>query len=202
MPDLLQAMFGAEAVPAENNVDQLTVTFKDAALGPFPRVYDWDFGDGSEHAIVANPVHRYEKAGSYTVRLTIHTGTPQADDEQAQWSELKIAVGGDLRTTSPHSYPVGESASAAVESQPLAAVFAVRVLDAANPLQVNFDDASTGPVTGRRWEFGDNGRSTAINPIHVYGAPGSYTVKLEVRSSTTGGSAVGEQVIEVAAIPA
>lgn len=33
--------------------------------------YDWDFGDGSLHATVANPSHVYTAAGSYVARLRV-----------------------------------------------------------------------------------------------------------------------------------
>ena len=39
--------------------------------------YLWDFGDG-EQSTVANPVHRYEVAGSYTAQLKITTTTGEA----------------------------------------------------------------------------------------------------------------------------
>jgi PKD repeat protein len=48
----------------------LTVTFKYTGKST-PDRYLWDFGDGvkSKHAVTA--AHKYTKAGSYTVKLTV-----------------------------------------------------------------------------------------------------------------------------------
>lgn len=41
-----------------------------------------------------------------------------------------------------------------------------------------FTNASSGTITGYRWNFGDSHASTQINPVNVYTNPGSYTVTL------------------------
>ena len=33
--------------------------------------WDWDFGDGSQHSALQNPMHRYDLPGTYSVKLTI-----------------------------------------------------------------------------------------------------------------------------------
>ncbi|WP_317136839.1 PKD domain-containing protein [Methanochimaera problematica] len=48
----------------------LSVEFEDTSNG-FPTTWDWDFGDLSEHSNKENPVHIYEKPGTYTVKLSI-----------------------------------------------------------------------------------------------------------------------------------
>ena len=49
------------------------------------------------------------------------------------------------------------------------------------PLQVSFQDLSTGAVTGWSWDLGDSSApSTLPSPTHTYTAPGSYTVRLTV----------------------
>ncbi|NJD10517.1 MAG: PKD domain-containing protein [Gemmatimonadetes bacterium] len=45
---------------------------------------------------------------------------------------------------------------------------------------VTFTDQSTGAPTSWSWSFGDGGTSAAQSPTHVFGAAGSYTVKLKV----------------------
>ena len=47
-------------------------------------------------------------------------------------------------------------------------------------LAVRFDDASKGDITERTWRFGDGGTSSERDPVHVYQAPGVYTVTLSV----------------------
>ncbi|MCQ8893756.1 MAG: PKD domain-containing protein [Methanolinea sp.] len=48
------------------------------------------------------------------------------------------------------------------------------------PLAVQFDDRSTGNISGRLWDFGDGTSSTDTSPVHVYRQDGTYTVTLEV----------------------
>jgi hypothetical protein len=45
---------------------------------------------------------------------------------------------------------------------------------------VAFHDDSPGPVTSRRWDFGDGETSTEANPVHRYARPGQYVVILDV----------------------
>lgn len=51
---------------------------------------------------------------------------------------------------------------------------------AANGLTVNFIDKSTNAPTTWSWNFGDNTTSSLQNPVHTYGASGTYTVTLTV----------------------
>ncbi len=46
------------------------------------------------------------------------------------------------------------------------------------PLTVQFTDTTTKSVSSRSWDFGDGGTSEEANPVHVYEAPGTYTVSL------------------------
>ncbi|MGH9875222.1 MAG: PKD domain-containing protein, partial [Pyrinomonadaceae bacterium] len=48
------------------------------------------------------------------------------------------------------------------------------------PLAVTFIDASTGNITTRSWNFGDDTSSTATNAAKTYTNPGTYTVNLTV----------------------
>ena len=47
----------------------LNVKFTDTSTGT-PAAWKWDFGDGSK-SFLQNPVHKYSKAGTYTVSLTV-----------------------------------------------------------------------------------------------------------------------------------
>ena len=64
--DLAIAKFSAK--PTKGRAP-LTVRFKDESTGQIAR-YDWDFGDGNTSDL-REPEHTYEKAGDYTVRLTV-----------------------------------------------------------------------------------------------------------------------------------
>lgn len=43
-----------------------------------------------------------------------------------------------------------------------------------------FVDRSTGPIARRSWSFGDGTTSTEADPVHVYGAAGTFSVTLTV----------------------
>jgi PKD repeat protein len=60
---------------------------------------------------------------------------------------------------------------------PPVAAFGASPTSGTAPLNVNFTDMTTGPVTSRLWSFGDGGTSTAANPSHTYAA-GTFTVSL------------------------
>ncbi len=53
------------------------------------------------------------------------------------------------------------------------------------PMNVQFTDVSTGPLTGWRWDFGDGQVSTLRHPQHTYSLPGVYDVVLTL--TTAGG---------------
>jgi PKD repeat protein len=58
-------------------------------------------------------------------------------------------------------------------------------------LTTTFTDLTTGGADGWTWDFGDSTAvSTAQNPTHTYGAPGTYTVTLTAARSADGASSV------------
>lgn len=70
------------------------------------------------------------------------------------------------------------------------------------PLTVSFSDTSTGTPTAWSWNFGDGNTSTAQNPLHTFGAPGTYTVTLSA-SNSSGSTQTTQTIIvtEAAALP-
>lgn len=52
------------------------------------------------------------------------------------------------------------------------------------PLQVTFQDLSTGFPASWQWDFGDGNASTERHPTHTYNAPGTYSVSLTVTNSS------------------
>lgn len=48
------------------------------------------------------------------------------------------------------------------------------------PLNVQFNDTSTGNITEWNWSFGDGQSSDMQNPPHLYDMPGNYSVSLNV----------------------
>ncbi|MBU8869269.1 MAG: S8 family serine peptidase [Gemmatimonadales bacterium] len=51
------------------------------------------------------------------------------------------------------------------------------------PLDVAFNDQSTGSPTSWSWTFGDGGTSTAQNPSYIYTSAGTYTVSMTATNS-------------------
>lgn len=65
----------------------------------------------------------------------------------------------------------------AVSGSPISA-FSATPLSGANPLDVQFNDTSTGDPTAWNWSFGDGTTSSLQNPTHTYSSTGTFTVNL------------------------
>lgn len=120
--------------------------------------YWWNFGDGTlPEDTVRHPTHIYQDQDVYLVRLTVKNSDGCID------SVIK---------------PVNIL-------HPLVAAFNNDIdsvcQTAGTP--VVFNDASTGAVTGWRWDFGDGGTSTAKNPSHVYSLYGNHQVRLVINDA-------------------
>ncbi len=61
------------------------------------------------------------------------------------------------------------------------------------PMQVRFQNYSTGYIIRYLWDFGDGGTSLDKSPIHTYVSEGTFTVKLNVVTST-GGQGVATKI--------
>ncbi|MDD1711914.1 MAG: PKD domain-containing protein [Methanoregulaceae archaeon] len=140
----------------------LTVSFTDLstsyALYPITG-WTWEFGDGGSNTL-QDPSYVYLTYGTYDV--TLH-----ATNE------------GGSNATTKHAYIT-------VNPPKPKADFTGTPRSGAAPLEVQFNDISTGVVDSREWDFGDGNKSNDKDPIHIYGAQGTYTVKL--KASNAGGS--------------
>jgi PKD repeat protein len=133
----------------------LVVDFTDLSTET-PTSWSWTFGDGGT-STAQNPSHTYTAAGNYTVTLT-------ATNAFGSDGETKT---GYITVTAPAA-PTAD--------------FAGTPTSGTYPLDVAFNDLSTGNPTGWSWTFGDGGTSTAQNPSHTYAAVGTYTVSLTASS--------------------
>lgn len=128
----------------------------------------WTFGDGTTSTQL-NPVHTYAAAGTYTVclRITRYTG---ASNTPCVREICKTIV-----VTAPCNMVPNFTWTAT----------------AANPLRIEFQNTSTNTMAGDsiRWTFGDGTTSAAINPVHTYAAPGTYTVCLRIMRFNAGTTA-------------
>lgn len=74
-------MVWAEAEPDEG-APPLSVQLKaDVSGGQGERKLKWDFGDGSPPSSELNPVHKYEKAGTFRASVEVSDGTGDSDSD-------------------------------------------------------------------------------------------------------------------------
>ncbi|OEU42161.1 hypothetical protein BGV40_11005 [Methanosarcina sp. Ant1] len=161
------------ASPTSGNAP-LTVAFTDASTGSLKEWY-WTFGDGT-YSTTQNPVHTYNKAGKYTVGLTVTN-----DD-------------GDTKTKSGY---ITVNAS-----NPPVAAFSASAVSGNAPLAVTFTDKSTGSPTSWIWDFGDGTTYNIQNPPHIYTQAGNYTVKLTVSNAFGTNTLESKSLIKVSSTAA
>src|SRR6185503_12952129 len=136
----------------------LTVNFTDLSTpGTSPITsWAWNFGDGGT-STAQSPSHTFTAPGSYTVALTV--ASLAGGDTEAKGFYVQV----DVPPTAPTANFSADQTTGFV------------------PLAVQFTDLSTNggsTITSWAWNFGDGGTSTAQNPSHSYGTPGTYTVTL------------------------
>jgi PKD repeat protein len=113
----------------------------------------WFFGDG-EVDFVQNPLHTYDSAGTYTVKLQISGPGGSGDMEKTDYIT--------------------------VNSTMIQADFAGNPTTGQAPLMVDFSDFSIGDIDTWEWDFGDGGSASVQNPSHEYTSTGSFTVSLTI----------------------
>jgi len=177
-PDIYMATLGSDlpvvafsASPTSGKTP-LNVKFTDTSTGS-PTSWFWNFGDGSK-SFLQNPVHKYSKAGTYTVSLTV-----------------KNAAGRNTITKSKYI---------TVTTKPVAA-FSASPTSGRVPLKVKFTDKSTGIPTKWKWDFGDGTKSFLQNPTHKYSKAGEYTVTLKVTNAAGINTATKSKYITVTSKP-
>jgi PKD repeat protein len=126
--------------------------------------YLWDFGDGTTST---EPVvkHLYERAGDYTVTLTVKDTSGLECDTSVTTQQVKVKMPPQARCSGPESVCVGSA--------------------------VTFDgSASTGgaPLT-YTWDFGDGTKGEGSVVSKTYERGGNYTVTLIVESASETGTA-------------
>jgi len=79
----------------DDPVDPMKVAFS-AKTSFEPVRYLWDFGDGSSRSPIASPEHKYEKPGTYTVKVGIwgSNGGPKVRSIQLQMPRIRLGVVG------------------------------------------------------------------------------------------------------------
>jgi hypothetical protein len=148
----------------------LQVQFTDASTGVI-NSWLWNFGDGAT-STEQSPSHTYTLAKSYKVSLTV-TGPSGSSTSTAA---IKVS-----------KWPKPKAA------------FTANPTSGNAPLQVQFTDASTGPITSWVWAFGDGGTSTQQSPSYTYENPGKWKATLTVTGP--GGEKSKSATIKVTAAP-
>lgn len=132
-------------------------TFTDISLGAV-NSWNWDFGDGTTSTVGPTVQHTYANSGTYIASMEVDGGAGCTDIMYHAVTVIDVLT------------PV------------IGADDTVCVME-----QVQFTDLSqttSGTVTGWLWNFGDGTTSTVQNPVHSYSNSGSYTVTLDVTTST------------------
>ncbi|MCK6684186.1 MAG: PKD domain-containing protein [Thermoanaerobaculia bacterium] len=131
--------------------------FTDRSTGQ-PTSWFWSFGDG-ETSTQPSPAHTYRSAGLFTVALTVKKGS----SIETKTRDLYV------RTTG-------------AGGQPLVANYFWSPSSIVAGYDTQFTDLSRSgiPLTSWSWDFGDGTRSSLQNPLHRFGAPGSYPVSLTI----------------------
>lgn len=122
--------------------------------------WEWDFGDGNLSSL-QNPSHTYLGAGNFNVsqRVTNSFGCVTTITKN-QFLQISNGAKSGFTFSIPSSCTV--------------------------PVTVTFTNTSTGSGSlTYKWDFGDGGTSSGVNPSHTYTSAGTYSVKL-ITINTTG----------------
>ena len=142
------------SVADEVGLSPLKVSFLDLSTGPVSS-WLWTFGDGTTSA-ATSPIHIYQTPGTYDITLKV-------DGEGSSDSITKTGI---VQVITP-----------------VVSSFSAEPCEGTTPLQVRFDEQTTGAIASREWSFGDGLFSELENPVHVYESPGTYEVSLKVTGS-------------------
>lgn len=112
--------------------------------------YTWHFGDNAT-SVSANPRHKYNLPGQYTVTLIAKDGG--CNDTLVRPNYLSIQPSANASFSSSYSFGCGV------------------------PTVVNFT-ADTSSANSFYWDFGDGNNASIFNPTNVYWFPGFYDVTL------------------------
>jgi PKD repeat protein len=112
----------------------------------------WDFGDGTYSNLI-NPAHVYTFPGKYTVTMIVSDGTKSDTIIKKDYIEITF---------------------------PLKCDFTSNVTKGLPPLEVKFENLSSGNIINYEWDFGDEKTSTEKNPTHIYTGKGYYHVSLKI----------------------
>jgi gliding motility-associated-like protein len=129
----------------------IQIDFSNASTGD---TWVWDFGDGSPTVEEFEPSHLYTVPGTYTVTLI---ALDSLTCNLADTTYLEIVIG---------------------EQQPITADMTIEQVPDCQSILLEGENLSTGSNIAFTWLFGDGTTSSDTNAVHIYTAPGEYTVQL------------------------
>src|SRR5579872_1290295 len=151
----------------------LLVNFTDQSTNS-PTGWNWSFGD-STGSTLQSPSHMYNSPGIYTVALMASN-----------------TAGSNTLTRTNYITVTAPTVVAAFSGTPTSGNI---------PLQVSFQDQSSGSPNSWNWGFGDSSSSSMQNPSHTYTAAGTYTVSLTVSNGSSTNSITKTNYITVTNVP-
>ncbi|HMK26907.1 MAG TPA: PKD domain-containing protein [Chitinophagaceae bacterium] len=137
-----------------------TIQFQGVTTLAAPVQWSWDFDDGNT-SNMQNPIHTFNPANKdYLVRINIS-------------STLSCGSITLSKTINPRGIVTNVDFDYVADC------------DSGYVRFINKFPELQGTMGQYSWDFGDGTISTAVNPIHTYGQPGSYPVKLKLTTSTS-----------------
>ncbi len=124
-----------------------------------PITIDWNFGDGTAHANVPQPVHTYTSTGTFTITLKVTNSSSLSDTKTAQVT---------------------------IDRPPVANAGGPYTVASGTPLSFNGSGSSDpdGDTLTFDWDFGDgSAHASGASPSHTYVNGGTY---LAVLTATDG----------------
>jgi alpha-tubulin suppressor-like RCC1 family protein/subtilisin family serine protease len=115
----------------------------------------------------------YTTDGSTPTTASAMYGSPLTISTSMKLQYFAKDTAGNLEAVKTQTYTIGTPV-------PPAADFMASATTGTAPVNILFNDHSTGFPTTWLWDFGDGSTSTLQNPTHLYSNPGTYTVTLAV----------------------
>ncbi len=158
----------------------VATTFDASSSTGGPTTFYWTFGDGSA-AVFGNPVsHTFGAVGTFTVTLVASKdGTCTGTEIPGLCVKSKVVQLG-VATNGP---PPPMAAFTVSTGATCISEFGFELCSATTGDEITFNDASTGTIESRSWNFGDGSTATGATATHAFAAPGTYQASLTVQGS-------------------
>ena len=127
----------------------------DAQYGNSPYSYSWSPPASLNNPNIKDPVGTPSQSTDYEITVSDTTGCP----------------------------PIVDTVEVTVNPKPSAGIAMPNPDEGCEPLEVKFQDNTSGNIANWFWEFGDGNSSTNSSPIHTYNNAGTYDIQLKVTTA-------------------